>query len=390
LADEFDVAVICGQPRAIADEVPADASELAVHNRVKIRRVAHTQFDKASFFGRLANMISFQLGATWAAMVGPRADIVDVETDPPFLCLLGGALQLLRGSRLVCYLQDIYPDVAVALGKLRPGFFASTLRRLFFRVYCRSDAVIVLSRDMRELLIDGGVSSERVQVVPNWADTSAVVPRKENNRFRCRHGLEDKFVVMYSGNMGLSQRLEQILEAAEVIRDRRDIVFAMVGNGADRRNLERQATARQLCNVKFFDYQAKAELADSLSAADVHVVILRPEVQRLLMPSKLYGVLSSGTPALVLADADCELAGLVAENDLGTVVSGDETTKMVEVILRYAEAADLVARQGSAARVFAVSHCGRNSSVSQIRRLLRELMPAGSMCTATKTAASRA
>ena len=98
---------------------------------VRICRVRHTQFDKASFVGRLANMLTFQAAATWAALVAPRADVVVVETDPPFLCLLGRVLQLLRRTRLVCYLQDIYPDVAVALGKLKPGLMAPRCGRRF-------------------------------------------------------------------------------------------------------------------------------------------------------------------------------------------------------------------------------------------------------------------
>jgi glycosyltransferase involved in cell wall biosynthesis len=296
--------------------------------------------------------------------------VVVTETDPPFLCLLGSLLKRTRGCRHVCYLQDIYPDVAVALGKLRDGAKTRLLRRMFFRSYRRSDAVIVLSRDMRALIVEDGVPAERVHVVPNWVDVDAVYPVKQNNRFRHVHGLEDKFIVMYSGNMGLSQRLDQVLEAAELLCDREDVVFAFVGDGADRRNLERQAAERNLANVRFYDYQPKAELADSLSAADVHLVILRPEIKRLLMPSKLYGVLASGTSALVVADEDCELAASVRDNDLGDVVRPDDAAALAAAIRTAAAAPATNARRGADARRYAEAHCTRGASVAGMYSLL--------------------
>jgi colanic acid biosynthesis glycosyl transferase WcaI len=374
LSKQFDVTVVCGRARQIADNVPTSAESLEECNGVRIRRVRHTQFDKASFVGRLINMLTFQIAATWSAFTAPRPHVVIVETDPPFLCLLGHLLQIIRGSRLVCYLQDIYPEIAVALGKLRPGKLAEGLRRMFFHVYYRSDAVVVLSRDMGELLVAGGVPANAVQIVPNWIDTSAVHPVKEHNSFRHEHNLGDKFVVMYSGNMGLSQNLTHVLEAAALLRNRDDVVFAMVGDGADRRNLERMAADKRLSNVRFFGYQPKANLAVSLSAADVHLVILQPSIRQLLMPSKIYGALASGTPVLALTTDDCELADTVRENDLGQVVSSDAAAALAEAIAAMANQPEALAEQGARARAFALAHCTRPASVARMRKLLGELL----------------
>lgn len=373
LAAEFDVHVICGQPRQVAGDASFARRGRSVRRGVTIHRVRHTQFDKASFWGRVANMLSFQAASAWAALRTPRPQIVVTETDPPFLCLLGSLAKRLRGSRHVCYLQDIYPDVAVALAKLRDGVKTRQLRQMFLRAYARSDAVVVLSRDMREQIVDGGVPAERVHVIPNWVDVDAVHPVKESNRFRHFHALENKFVVMYSGNMGLSQRLGQVLEAAALLRDRTDIVFAMVGDGADRRNLERQAVERGLANVRFFGYQPKAELADSLSAADLHLVVLRPEIKRLLMPSKLYGVLASGTPALVIADDDCELSAIVRENGLGPTLADADPQRLANALLQCAAAPDEIAAQGRRCRAYAVANCSRRQSIEKHRHLLSEL-----------------
>jgi glycosyltransferase involved in cell wall biosynthesis len=374
LADDFEVTVVCGRARRVVDDVPPRAEQLRERNGVCIRRVRHTQFDKASFVGRLCNMLTFQLAATWSAVTVPRPDIVVVETDPPFLCLLGRMLQIVRRAKLVCYLQDVYPDIAVALGKLKSGWLASALRSLFFGAYARSDAVVVLSRDMQELLVAGGVPSRVVKIVPNWIDTAAVCPVKLNNRFRHEHDLEDKFVVMYSGNMGMTQNLLQVLDAAELLRGRSDIAFALVGDGADRRNLERSALERRLTNVRFFDYQPKAELATSLSAADVHVVILQPHICRLLMPSKIYGALASGTPVIALTTADCELAEIVREHGLGQVVSDGKARTLAEAIADMAERTDVLAITGQRAREYALDNCTRTASVDRLRKVLSELV----------------
>jgi glycosyltransferase involved in cell wall biosynthesis len=374
LMDDFDVTVVCGRARRVVDDIPPRAELLRERNRVRIRRVRHTQFGKESFVGRLANMLTFQLAATWSAITAQRPDVVVVETDPPFLCLLGHLLQFVRRARLVCYLQDIYPDIAVALGKLKPGWIAKVLRWMFFHVYRRSDSVVVLSRDMHELLVDGGVPARIIRIVPNWIDTAAVSPMKQNNRFRHEHDLEDKFVVMYSGNMGMSQNLARVLEAAELLRGREDIAFAMVGDGADRRNLVRSASEKRLTNVRFYDYQPKEALATSLSAADVHLVILQPHICQLLMPSKLYGALASGTPVLAITSDVSELAEIVREHDLGQVVSDGTARALADAIATMADQPEGLAAQGARARQYAVENCTRISSVERMRQLLGELV----------------
>jgi glycosyltransferase involved in cell wall biosynthesis len=370
LADEFDVHVLCGQPQRVAEGSDFKAFGTSCRNGVTIHRTRHTRFHKSSFVGRLANMLTFQAASCWRAFRVPPPDVVITETDPPFLCLLGWALKRLRRCRLICYLQDIYPDVAVALGQLWPGLFTNTLRRLFFAAYRRSDAVIVLSRDMHKRMLTGGLAADRLHVIPNWVDLTEIHPVKADNPFRQEHALVGKFVVMYSGNMGLSQRLQQVLAAAELLGDRSDIAFMFVGDGADRTNLERFAAEKRLSHVRFVDYQPKSRLAESLSAADVHLVILRPEVKELLMPSKLYGVLASGTPALVLADVDCELAVAVTMHDLGLVVADDSAEALADAVRRYADSRDVVDRRARAARQFAESYCGRDRSIELFRKVL--------------------
>ncbi len=161
-------------------------------------------------------------------------DVVVTETDPFFLGLLGKRLKK-KGSRFIAYLQDIYPDIAVACGKAKEGFLIKKLRRWLFGAYAAADRVVVLSRDMQERCIENGVLRERIRVIPNWSDVENLYPIKEGNAFRREHQLDDKFVVMYSGNMGVPHLLEPVLDAAERLKNEPDIEFLFVGGGVQKR-----------------------------------------------------------------------------------------------------------------------------------------------------------
>ncbi len=252
-------------------------------------------------------------------------------------------MRRLRGAKLVVYLQDIYPDIAVALGKLPNNVLTRWLRRAMFAVYRRADRVVVLSRDMHDRLAASGVPAERIVCVSNWVDTTALEPRKQDNSFRRKHDVVNQFVVMYSGNLGLCQRLEDILEAARLLRHHADIVFLLVGDGVLKSQLKEQALRQELANVRFLPYQPKEQLSLSLSAAQLHLVPVDPRVVSCLMPSKLYGALASGTPVLAVAPDDCELAELVEELQVGAVCAPCEPAQLAIMIQRLAAAPEQLA-----------------------------------------------
>ena len=151
---------------------------------------------------------------------------------------------------MVGYLQDIYPDVAVALGKVPNNWMVRQLRKSLFSIYRSCDRMVVLSEDMKRLLISGGVESDRIDIVPNWSDPTTVRPL-ENNSFRVKHGFESKFLVMYSGNLGLTQRLEEFVAAADLLSDLPQVVFAFVGQGSQRQTLLDLVRTKKLVNVQF-------------------------------------------------------------------------------------------------------------------------------------------
>jgi glycosyltransferase involved in cell wall biosynthesis len=373
LAASYRVTVITGQPNANIEAVRFRRVGWETRNGVRIRRVWNSRLPKSSFLGRAFNYITFLVAAACAAFTVPRVDILVAETDPPLLCLIAAILRRWHRSKLVIYLQDIYPDLAVALKKLPNHWLTKLLRRLMFGVYRRADRVIVLSRDMRQLLERNGIASERIRCIPNWIDCQSVYPVKVNNAFRRKHQIDEKFVVMYSGNLGLCQRLEDIVEAAALLRERTEIAFVFVGGGAKQLQLKRSAELRQLKNVRFLPYQPKSKLATSISAADLHLIPLDPVVASYLMPSKLYGVLASGTPVLAIATELCELAQIVKEEKIGVVCPPAAPRFIADAIAQCAADRKSLPEMGIRARQLAERLYDRSLMTSRFGAMLGEL-----------------
>ena len=377
LASDFDVTVIAGQPNQTPAGVEFRRHGGQTRNGVRIRRVWNTRFPKRYLIGRAVNLLSYLAGAWMAVLTAASHDVVVVETDPPLLCLVGAFLQRWRGAKLVVYLQDIYPDIAIALGKLPGGLVARCLHRVLYGTYRRADRVVVLSRDMEQLLVNSGVTSRRISRIPNWVDTDRVIPRLDTNTFRSEHGLEDSFVVMYSGNMGLCQRLDDVIAAAARLRCRQDVRIVLVGDGASRHRLEELVLQAGLPNVQFLPYQPKERLAESLSAADLHLVPLDPRVSSCLMPSKLYGVLASGTALLAIAPQDCELSELTRRYGVGLVVSPGDSEALAEAVLWGLEHREQLEEMGIAARKLAERRFDRRRSTRRFARMLARLFSTG-------------
>ncbi len=176
----------------------------------------------------------------------------------------------------------------------------------------------------RRLVEEKGADPSRVRVIHNWADCEAIMPRPKDNAFARAHGLTDRFVLMHSGNVGLSQNLDLLLEAAARLPSRERLVVAIVGDGARRQPLQEMAARRGLTNVRFFPYQPKEQLDESFATADAFLVSLKPGLEGYIVPSKVYGILASGRPFVAAVDPSCEAAVIAREHQCGIIAPPGE------------------------------------------------------------------
>jgi len=255
---------------------------------------------------------------------------------------------------MVFNVQDVFPDVAVELGVLRGQRAIALARALERFVYRRADAVTVLSDDLAANVagkLPVGEERAKVHVIPNFVDTEAISVGPKENGYRAHYGLGGRTVVMYAGNVGLSQSLGLLLHAARALADRRpDVTFVINGGGSARAGLE--ADAAGLANVAFIDYQPKEMLAEVLGAADIHVVPLRTGLAHSSVPSKLYSVLAAGRPVLASVDAGTEVARTIERAGAGLAVAPDDPEAFLEALLELLAEPVRLDQFGAAGRRF--------------------------------------
>jgi glycosyltransferase involved in cell wall biosynthesis len=331
-----DVTVVAGRPfHGEADaRRPHAAVERETRAGVTILRAQGTRFSPRRFAGRAANYLSYFASANLAQLRIERPDVVVSLTDPPIIGLSALWAARRAGARFVFLCEDIFPEVAVLLDDFRSGAVNAALDRINRYLLREADAVVALGDRMRRRLVEEkGADPSRVSVIHNWADCDAITPGPKDNAFARAHGLAGRFVVMHSGNVGLSQNLDVLVEAAARLASRPQLVVAIVGDGARREALERDVARRGIVNVRFLPYQPKDSLHESFASADVFLVSLKPGIEGYIVPSKVYGILAAGRPYIAAVDPTCEVAAIAREHMCGVPVAPGDPDALAGAIL---------------------------------------------------------
>jgi glycosyltransferase involved in cell wall biosynthesis len=367
LNSDYDVRVITG---AVQSE--EGRARRVVRNGVKIERVPSTAFDRARLPGRGLNYLTFMVAALVRGLAVGRPDIVLCMTDPPMLGAAAVLVARRHRSPLIVVSEDVFPEIASELGRLRNPFVIATLRRMVSFYLRRADRVVAIGDTMRARLEAKGAPPERIRVIPNWVDVSQIVPRPRANSWATENGLVGKFVVMHSGNVGHAQDLDTLVRAADRLRDLDDLVVLIVGLGARRAEVMRLAEQLGLDNVRFLPYQPRERLSESLSSADVHVVGLAPGLAGYVVPSRLYGILAVGRPVIAAVDNESETAEIVRSADCGYCVPPASPDLLAAAVRRCHASRSELSRLGENARAYVEREGGRQVAMERYRSLLAE------------------
>ena len=374
LAEHHEVVVVTGRP-SYDPSRPHRSRGLVSRERlgrVRVARVWSTTFHRSSMVGRLANYATYLLSSFAGALSVPRPDVVVAMTDPPPIGLIGSWVAALRRAPFVLVVQDIFPEVPVRLGMLRNPGFIRVLRAIARGPLRAADRVVSIGPSMDRRLVELGVRADKIAQISNWADGATVRPLDGPSALRDAQGWQDRFVVMHSGNVGLSQHLDVLLDAAAELRDERDIVIAIVGDGASKAALQRRAARERLENVRFLPYQDRTSLSDSLGAADLHVVTLRDGLSGYIVPSKVYGIMAAGKPYVAAVEAGAEPDRIAREFDCGIRVAPGDVQALAAAIRTMRHDADLEA-MGMRARLALEERYERRLSSAAYRELLEEV-----------------
>ena len=325
---------------------------------------------KSNLVRRAVGFILFSyfvgLRALFAGGFWRRADGVLAMSPPLTLGLIGWHTKLFRGGKLVFNIQDVFPDAAVETGAIsnqRVIAAASWLERVSYQ---RSDSVVLLSDDLANNVqrkLDQKFH-KRIRVIPNFVDTQAIVPMSRLTNYRRELGVDESLVVMYAGNVGFSQSLELMIEAARVLPN---VIFVINGEGAARKSL--QAKAHALSNVKFGDYQDASRLSEVLATGDLHVVPLRRGLGSVSVPSKTYSILAAGRPICAAIDLDTEVPRILAAANAGVCVEPDNHAAFVSAIAAMISDRKSLEEMGASGRKWVEGHASPQSIAQRYEAL---------------------
>ncbi|MGF9845251.1 glycosyltransferase family 4 protein [Priestia megaterium] len=342
MIEEFDITIVCVVPSytgKVAGEYKKKMFYKEEINGVKVIRIRVPEFSKSNKISRIKNIVSYFIGAMIATFKVGKMDYVYSISQPPILGgLLGVWGKWMKRAKYIYNIQDFNPEQTMAVGYSKNKLVLKAMM-MFDKFSCRqADKVIVVGRDMVETL-KGRFKGRKVPnhtFINNWIDEKEIYPLSANHEkvvaFKEKYGLQDKFIIMYSGNLGLYYDLENLMNVIEKFKDREDVVFAFVGEGTIRENLVQYKEKNNLQNVMFIPYQDKSDLIYSLNAGDVHWVVNAKGIQGVSVPSKLYGVMAAGKPIIGVLEEGSEARLIIEEVTCGYVTEPQNYKGIEEII----------------------------------------------------------
>lgn len=366
MLDEFDVTVICVVPSysgRIEEKYKTQKYYFEKLNGVKLIRVRVPEFTKSNKISRIKNILAYFFGALGASRKAGRQDYVFTISQPP---ILGGLLGVLgkwqKRAKMIYCIQDFNPEQTIAVGYSK-NKLVLYLMMIADKFSCRhSDLVITVGRDLVETLKKRFKNRNvpKYTMINNWIDEKEVYPLPEDNErvlaFKKKYGLDNKFVIMYSGNIGLYYDLEKLVKVLKQFRkgytlkgvyepglktaDGREVVFAFVGAGSVLDKLVMYTKKHHFENVIFIPYQDKADLVYSLNAGDVHWCVNAKGIKGVSCPSKVYGIMGVGKPIIGVLEKGSEVRMLIDEIGCGKCCEPGDYVEVANIIRWYIENAD--------------------------------------------------
>jgi colanic acid biosynthesis glycosyl transferase WcaI len=292
-------------------------------NKVKVIRVRSTGFGKNSKWRRAADFGTFMVSCALRLWSLPQFDVVVAMTSPPLISFVAALAVPRRARSLVFWSMDVNPDEAIVAGWLREkSLIARLLSRMLSHSLHRADRIVALDRFMRDRILAKGVPAEKILVLPPWAhDDHVRFDAAGREGFRATHNFSKKFVVMYSGNHSPCHPLETLLQAAERLTDYEDIAFCFIGGGSEFRKVQERARHAGMRNVVCLPYQPIERLSASLSAADLHVIVMGDKYVGIVHPCKIYNVLAANRPFLYIGPTESHVHDIIRQAAFKAYVS---------------------------------------------------------------------
>jgi len=373
------VTVVTSMPHYDNNRVmPAYRRRLWVRERqgdIAITRVyLYVPTKKTNVLGRLLNYVSFNINSVLAGLLAGKQDILLVPSPPLTNGVAGWILSRFHRIPFIYNVQDIYPAVAVRLGLLKNARLIRIFERMERFVYRKAGAVSVISDSFRRNLRQKGVPEEKLPVISNFLDSGFVKPMPQCNPFSKEHDLDGRFVLLFAGNVGLSQGLDAVIDAAERLRHIPDIRFLIVGNGASKPGLVEKAEHLCLNNVLFLPFQDYERVPEMYATAGACLIPLRKGLTEDSVPCKLFTIMGAARPVIASVDRESDTHRVITEAQCGLCTPPEDAQELAEAILSLYEDRDRAAEMGERGRIYVENHYTSDSVARKYRDLFESLI----------------
>lgn len=342
LKAEFDITVVCTVP-SYTGSVDKKYRNKRFYTEqidgIKVIRVRVPEFDKSNKLSRIKNIVAYFVNSVLATLRIGRQDIVFATSQPP---ILGGMLgvwgKLCTKGRLIYNIQDFNPEQTMAVGYMGHGFIHKIMMFCDKHSCKKAGLVITVGRDMQQTLINRFKNKNVPDnvVINNWIDEKEVYPLDKSHEriieFKKKYGIDNKFIIMYSGNVGLYYDLNNLIKIFAKYREDNNIAFVFVGDGAVKESLMQYVKSNNIKNIVFIPYQNKDDLIYSLNSADVHLVTNAKGIKGISVPSKIYGVMSANIPVIGILEEDSEAWQIIKDSDCGVLANTGNYSEIENVL----------------------------------------------------------
>ncbi len=308
-----------------------------------------------------------------SGLIQSKPHIVFIYSPPLFMGIAGWLLHIFRGVPFVFGVQDLHPQCYIDQDRLKNPLVIKILESIEKFCYRKSALITVHSEGNREYIVKKkGIEESKVKVLVNWIDTDEIKPFPRENSFSSDHELNDRFVVGYAGTLGLSQGLLSVIEAADILKEHRDIEFFIVGDGVEKENLIEKAKSAKLSNIKFLRMQPKSDYPLILASSDVSLVTLNRKVKTPVVPSKIFSIMAAGRPVLASVPLDGDVPKIIDDAKCGICVEPENPREMAEKILYLSKNRDICRQFGENGRDYVVKNFSIDRAVENVEKIFQE------------------
>ena len=344
----------------------------------RLLRCGHSIRPRNRMLNRLMHYVTFAVSTFFNGLASGRLDAVINLSTPIFGFWSAWLLARCKGARFIYHVMDLHPESARYAGLMSDGPIYRFLKAQDTLLCRKSDRIITLGEGMKQAIVDRGVSPDKVKVLPFWLDASRIRPGNRDNAWRRANGIPlEKFVALYAGTIGYVSGAEVLIETAQHLSQREDILILCVGEGVVKDQVEKEAARLGLSNLRFLPFQPEEVLSDLQATADVGLVTLLPESGQSSIPSKVLGYLAAARPVIASVPKDSDTEDLIHKGGCGIVVPCQDAAALADAIRHAADHRNEVREMGKNARQFLLDTFSREASTRRYLEAIRQMCAGG-------------